>query len=102
MGTPEQLKAGLEQLAAYARRFGRDPSTIETIYRTHQFELRKDAAADGRAPFVGDADQMAADIRQYEEMGVGSMALDFIRQTEDLDEVLGRMEDFATQVWPKV
>ena len=39
MGTPEQLAAGLERLASYARRFGRDPSEIETIYRTHQFEL---------------------------------------------------------------
>ena len=40
MGTPEQLKGGLERLAEYTRRFGRDPSEIETIYRPHQFELK--------------------------------------------------------------
>jgi len=102
MGTPEQLKAGLERLAGYARRFGRDPSTIETIYRTHQFELLKQAAGPDRLPFVGDADQIAGDIRQYQDMGVTSMIWDFLRQTDDLDSMLGLMEDFSTQVWPKV
>ena len=102
MGTPEQLKAGLERLAGYAERFGRDPSTIETIYRTHQFELLKQAAGPDRLPFVGDADQIAGDIRQYQDMGVTSMIWDFLRQTDDLDSMLGLMEDFAQQVWPKV
>ena len=102
MGTPEQLKAGLERLAGYAERFGRDPSTIETIYRTHQFELLKQAAGTDRLPFVGDADQIAGDIRQYQDMGVTSMIWDFLRQTDDLDSMLGLMEDFSTQVWPKV
>jgi len=102
MGTPEQLKAGLERLAGYAERFGRDPSTIETIYRTHQFELLKQAAGPDRLPFIGDADQIAGDIRQYQDMGVTSMVWDFLRQTDDLDSMLGLMEDFSTQVWPKV
>ena len=102
MGTPEQLKAGMERLAGYAERFGRDPSTIETIYRTHQFELLKQAAGPDRLPFIGDADQIAGDIRQYQDMGVTSMVWDFLRQTDDLDSVLGLMEDFSTQVWPKV
>ena len=102
MGTPEQLKAGLERLAGYAKRFGRDPATIETIYRTHQFELLKQAAGPDRLPFIGDADQIAGDIRQYQDMGVTSMIWDFLRQTDDLDSMLGLMEDFSTQVWPKV
>ena len=103
MGTPEQLSAGLERLAAYARRFGRDPAEIEVIYRTQQFELNGTAAPDNDRPsFVGNADQIAADIRRYEEMGVGSMVLDFLRQTEDLDVMLGHMERFADEVWPKV
>ncbi len=109
MGTPEQLAAGLERLASYARRFGRDPSEIETIYRTHQFELTDTAApsigsgqADGRLPFVGNAEQMASDIRAYQDMGVGSLVLDFLRQTEELDVMLGRMERFAREVWPLV
>ena len=102
MGTPAQLAAGLERLATYARRFGRDPSEIETIYRTHQFELTDAAAGDDRLPFVGNAEQMASDIRAYEAMGVGSLVLDFLRQTEDLDVMLGRMERFSKEVWPLV
>ncbi len=102
MGTPEQLKAGLDRLAQYAQRFGRDPSTIETIYRPQQFELRKQPAGADRLPFVGDADQIAGDIRQYQDMGVTSMIWDFLRQTDDLDSMLGLMEDFSKQVWPKV
>jgi len=102
MGTPEQLKAGLDRLAQYAKRFGRDPSTIEAIYRTHQFELQKEAAGPDRLPFVGDADQIAGDIRQYQDMGVTSMIWDFLRQTDDLDTMLGLMEDFSKLVWPKV
>ena len=102
MGTPEQLKAGLDRLAEYARRFGRDPSEIETIYRTHQFELKTKPDGAGRLPFVGDAEQIAGDIRRYQDMGVSTMIWDFLRQTEDLDRMLGLMEDFATKVWPKV
>ncbi|PKB79918.1 MAG: hypothetical protein BZY88_11065 [SAR202 cluster bacterium Io17-Chloro-G9] len=103
MGTPEQLGAGVARLASYARHFGRDPAEVEIIYRTHQFELKKKAGGSGdRLPFVGNADQMASDIRQYQQMGVGSLILDFIRQTEDLGEVLEHMEEFATQVWTKV
>lgn len=103
MGTPEQLKDGLERLASYARMFDRDPAEIEIIYRTHQFQLEKNASSNGdRLPFVGDAGQIAGDIHQYQDMGVGSLVLDFLRQTEDLNEVLGRMEQFADQVFPKV
>ena len=103
MGTPEQLGAGLARLASYARRFGRDPAEIEINYRTDQFELKKNGeGSSARLPFVGNGDQIASDIRQYQQMGVGSLILDFILQTNDMNEVLERMEEFATQVWPKV
>ena len=102
MGTPEELQAGLDRLAQYAQRFDRDPSEIETIYRTHQFELTSRSAGAGRLPFVGDADQIAGDIRRYQDMGVTTMIWDFLRQTGDMDQMLGLMEDFSKQVWPKV
>ena len=102
MATPQQLAAGLERLAVYAQRFGRDPSEIETIYRTHQFELANEAAGNDRLPLVGNAEQVASDIRSYQDMGVGSLVLDFMRQTENLDVILSRMERFAKDVWPLV
>ena len=102
MGTTDELQAGLDRLAQYAQRFDRDPKTIETIYRTHRFELTKDAGGADRLPFVGDADQIAGDIRRYQDMGVTTMIWDFLRQTDDLDQMLGLMEDFSNQVWPRV
>ena len=102
--TPEQLAAGIQRLGTYARRFGRDPAEIDVIYGPRQFELKKDSggSADGRLPFVGTADQVASDIRRYQEMGVSSLIFDFIGQSEDVDQVNSRMEEFATSVWPKV
>ena len=104
MGTPQQLAAGIERLASYARRFGRDPAEIEIVYWPSQFELKKDGdgSGSGRLPFVGTADQVASDIRQYQEMGVGTLVVGFAEQSQDLDEVLGQIEEFATKVWPKV
>jgi alkanesulfonate monooxygenase SsuD/methylene tetrahydromethanopterin reductase-like flavin-dependent oxidoreductase (luciferase family) len=98
------LAAGLKRLASYAERAGRDPAQIEVIYRTHQYQLAKGAQVHigGRHPFTGSADQIAGDIHQYEEMGVGYLAVDFARQSRNLDEMLGHMEELATRVWPRV
>ena len=104
MGTAEQLAAGIERLGSYAQRFGRAPSEIEVIYKPDQFELKKVGSralsSGNRLPIVGTADQIASDIRKYQQLGVGMLVLDFLPETEDMDLVLGRMEDFATQVWP--
>jgi alkanesulfonate monooxygenase SsuD/methylene tetrahydromethanopterin reductase-like flavin-dependent oxidoreductase (luciferase family) len=107
MAEPEQLAAGLQQLAAYAKKAGRDPAEIDIIYRTHDYQLTKDgrtsaSATGGRRPFVGGAGDIAADIRRYEAMGVGYLVLDFMRLSRDLDDMLQHMEALATQVWPQV
>ena len=107
MGEPEQLAAGLKRLAAYAQEAGRDPAEIEIIYRTHDYQLNKDggtltSSTGARPPFVGNADDIAADIRRYEAMGVGYLVLDFVRLSHNVDEVLQHMGALATQVWPRV
>ncbi|MBI3326607.1 MAG: TIGR03619 family F420-dependent LLM class oxidoreductase [Nitrospinae bacterium] len=107
MGTPEQLAAGLQRLATYAEQAGRDPAAIEVIYRTHEYILRRDgrgaaSSPGGRHPFVGSAEDIAADIRQYAALGVGYLVLDFARLSRNLDEMLQHMEELTTQVWPRV
>jgi probable F420-dependent oxidoreductase len=107
MGEPEQLAAGLKRLAGYAKEVGRDPAEIEIIFRTHDYQLNEDrgtltSSTGGRRPFVGNADDIAADIRRYETMGVGYLVLDFVRLSRNLDEVLQHMEALATRVWPHV
>ena len=106
MGTPEQITAGLEQLNVYARRFGRDPSEIEVIHWIPQFQLKSNREQGScgikRLPFMGTPDQIASDIRQYQQLGVGTLILDFLSGSKDIGQVVEEMENFATQVWPKV
>jgi alkanesulfonate monooxygenase SsuD/methylene tetrahydromethanopterin reductase-like flavin-dependent oxidoreductase (luciferase family) len=103
----EELAAGLKRLASYADRASRDPAQIEVTYRIHQHQLAKGAQVrpagiGGRRPFTGSATQIAGDIHQYEEMGVGYLAVDFARQSRNLDEMLVHMGELATRVWPRV
>lgn len=102
MGTPDQLKAGLDRLAQYAERFGRDPSAIDTIYRTHQAELKKESGGKDRMLFVGNGEEIVEDVQKYQDIGVTSMIWDFLRRTDDFDSVLEQMEDFANQVMTNI
>jgi len=107
LGEPGQLAARLQRLAALAKEAGRDPAEIDVIYRTPDYQLTKDgmgaaSSAGGRRPFVGTAEEIAADIRRFEAMGVGSLVLDLARLSRNLDDMLQHMEALATQVWPQV
>jgi probable F420-dependent oxidoreductase len=107
LGEPEQLAARLQRLAALAKEVGRDPAEIDVIYRTPDYQLNQDGrspalSTGGRRPFVGTADEIAADIRRFEAMGVGSLVLDLARLSRNLDDMLQHMEALATQVWPRV
>ena len=51
---------------------------------------------------MGNADEIAADIRRYEALGVGALVLDFGRLSRNLDDMLQHMEALATWVWPQV
>ncbi len=106
MREPAQLAAGMKRLAEQAKRAGRDPKEIEVIYWSHDFALSQNggpsSSGGDRVPFTGNADQIASDIRQYEEMGVSQLVVDFFRSGNSLEVALGQLEDFATKVWPHV
>jgi probable F420-dependent oxidoreductase len=107
MGTPAQLARGIERLAANARQADRNPAELDIIYRTHDYALHSNGhaaagSASHRHPFVGTAAEIALDIRQYEELGVGYLVLDFARLSRTLDDMLQHIEAMATQVWPRV
>ncbi len=100
---PEQLQAAIGRLAERCRRAGRNPSEVEIVYRTHQYRMEDGPnAGSDRLPFTGNPQQIAGDIRQYEEMGVGTMTVDFARLSSSIDEMLHHMEEFATRVKPLV
>ena len=103
MDTPELLQAGMRRLEREALKAGRDPHEVEIIYRTHDYELTREGGTDGdRRFFTGSPDQVASDIRRYEELGVGYLVVDLSRGGQNLEDMLGNMEDMANRVWPRV
>ena len=100
---PEQFQAAIGRLAERCRRAGREPSEVEIIYRTHQYRLEDGPnTSSDRAQFTGSAEQIAGDIHRYEEMGVGTVTVDFARLSGSISEMLHHMEEFATRVKPLV
>ena len=100
---PEQFQAAIGRLAERCRRADREPSEVEIIYRTHQYRLEDGPnTSSDRAQFTGSAEQIAGDIHRYEEMGVGTVTVDFARLSSSIDEMLHHMEEFAMRVKPLV
>ena len=70
---------------------GRNPDEIQIIYRSHDYRITGTDTSDGRTRFTGSGEQIAGDIRQYEDMGVSYLVLDIARLSVDgnLEETLG-------------
>jgi len=58
------------------------------------------AAAGDRPPFQGTADEIVADIRRYQELGVSHFVFD--HTVQELRAVLANIERFAHDVRPKL
>ena len=102
LGGPREMEAAMARLASYATKAGRDPRHIEVVYFpsiTQGYELREDGE---RSPFRGTAEEIAADIRSYKNIGVSRLVLDFFRTSSTMEEGLEKMEILATRVWPLV
>ncbi len=89
----------MERLASFAEAEGRSVDEFDIVYRVHNYQLQQGPGHE-RQPFDGTAVDIAADIRQFEALGVTHLVIDFTNQCHDLSEVLKHMEAFATQVWP--
>jgi len=104
VGTPETLQNGMARLRRTAERAGRNPDEIQIIYRSHDYHITGTDTSDDRTRFTGSGEQIAGDIREYEDMGVSYLVLDIARLSADgnLEETLGHLEDFTTQVAAQV
>ena len=104
VGTPEALQNGMERLRRTAERAGRNPDEIQIIYRSHDYRITGADTSHDRTRFTGSGEQIAGDIREYEDMGVSYLVLDIARLSADgnLEETLGHLEDFTTQVAARV
>ena len=79
------------------------------MFRISKYSLNENASAssaNGREPFNGNLDQIAADVRRYRDMGVTGLLMDFAGvagfSVSDPSQVVDLMENFATNVWPAV
>jgi alkanesulfonate monooxygenase SsuD/methylene tetrahydromethanopterin reductase-like flavin-dependent oxidoreductase (luciferase family) len=82
--------AGIQQMA---EGFGRDPSELRLVVRGNIWSTRRTAAAD-RPMFVGDATQIADDVRRCQEVGASEVVLDaqFSEASTSLAEFTGAIE----------
>lgn len=99
---PDQFKAGLERLSSFAEIEGRSIDNFDIVYRVHNYRLHQNNDRQERLPFTGTAEEIATDVRQFEELGTTHMVIDFTSASPTLDDLLVQMEAFATQVLPLV
>lgn len=99
---PAEYGDKVKQIHAWAGRAGREPGAITLSLRVPMEVLgrRVKAPAGDRGMFCGGADQVIADIRQYQDLGVTHFVFDFT--VPELRSALANMERFAEEVLPKV
>jgi alkanesulfonate monooxygenase SsuD/methylene tetrahydromethanopterin reductase-like flavin-dependent oxidoreductase (luciferase family) len=99
---PEEYARKVEELHGWARKAGRDPKSIKLTIRVPMEVRSKNAkpAAGDRPPFQGTAEEIAADIRRYQSLGVSHFVFD--HTVQELRAVLANLERFAGDVRPKL
>ena len=97
---PQDVARDLEMLAGYAQKAGRDPKQIRVALKGSLFDREKQIAPGKRRRFLGDAEEIASDIRDYRQVGVDTVIFDVRRPTPT--ETLERMEWMAKEVIAKV
>lgn len=97
---PQDVARDLEMLAGYAQKAGRDPKQIRVALKGSLFDREKQIVPGKRRRFLGNAEEIASDIRDYRQVGVDIMIFDVRRPTPT--ETLERMEWMAKEVIAKV
>ena len=97
---PEDLKRNLETLARYAEKAGRNPRAITVAFKASLFDRGTESRAGQRRRFIGAAEQIASDVRDYQEVGVDCLILDV--RTPDPAQTLERLDWLAQEVLPLV
>jgi probable F420-dependent oxidoreductase len=96
---PEDVRKDLAILTEFARAAGRDPKPIRVALKGSLFDKEKKIEG-RRRRFMGDAEEIASDIRDYRAAGVDTMIFDVRRPSSA--ETLERMEWMAKEVIAKV
>ena len=101
VGTAVQLSEYITRVRRYAEEADRDPATLDLGYSASWLNDREAQTLNGeRRIFTGSPEQVAGDIKTFEDLGVRHLMFNF--QSDTLEETLARMERFATKVRPLV
>lgn len=99
---PDEYGAKVARIHDAARKAGRDPGAVTLTFRAPMAVRPRGAKAPaGDRPLLqGSVDEVAADIRRYEAVGVTHVVFD--ATTQDLRGLLSNLERFAHDVRPKL
>jgi probable F420-dependent oxidoreductase len=97
---PEDVAADLAMLREYAEKAGRDPKKIRVALKGSLFDREKQITPGKRRHFIGTAEEVASDIRDYRTVGVDTMIFDVRRPS--IGETLERMEWIAKEVFTRL
>ncbi len=98
----ERYRAAVAKMRGLVAAAGRDPLSVTLAYRVQKFGVDLDPlAGDGnRRLFAGTPDQVAADLRALQALGVDSM--DFNFPASSAEEMLDAMQTFHVTIRSKV
>jgi probable F420-dependent oxidoreductase len=97
---PEDVAADMSMLREYAEKAGRDPNKIRVALKGSLFDREKQITPGKRRRFIGSAEEVASDIRDYRAVGVDTMIFDVRRSSSS--ETLERMEWLAKEVFTRL
>jgi len=97
---PPEYARAVERIREYARAAGRDPGAIALTFRAPLQLWGKRKPGGERTTFKGTADEVIADIRGYQAVGVRYFVFDL--PGPDPKAMVETMERFAVEVRPKV
>ena len=97
---PEEIRQDMDMLFEQAVKAGRDPKQIRVALKGSLFDREKQITPGIRRRFIGNAEEIASDIRDYQSVGVDTLIFD-VRRSSAV-ETLERMEWMAKEVFPQV
>jgi probable F420-dependent oxidoreductase len=100
VGTPTQFAEYAARVKRYSTEAGRDSSSLDFAYSANWYnDQQAQTLPDGqRRPLTGTPQQIADDIKRYEELGVRHMMVNL--QGETQAQTLERMQRFADRIMP--
>jgi probable F420-dependent oxidoreductase len=99
---PEEYREKAERVRQWAGKAGRDPESVALTFRAplDVVSPRIKTSGGDRVPLRGTAEQVAADVRDYQAVGVTHLVLD--PAASELKGYLAIMERFAEDVRPRL